>query len=60
VTKIREKLAVSKQTTHMVHMDRFYLEKLKDIEGKEQYHIEISNGSAALESLDAEIDINRA
>jgi hypothetical protein len=30
------------------------------IEDKEQYHVEISNMFAALENLDADVDINRA
>jgi hypothetical protein len=34
--------------------------KLNEVEGKEQYRIEISNRFAALENLDAEVDINRA
>jgi hypothetical protein len=34
VTKIRERLAVSKQTTHRVHMERFNLKKLNEVEGK--------------------------
>jgi hypothetical protein len=35
VEKIRERLAVSKQTTHSVHMERFHLKKLKEMESKE-------------------------
>jgi hypothetical protein len=34
--KFRERPAVSKQTTHRVHMERFSLWKLNDVEGKEQ------------------------
>jgi hypothetical protein len=30
------------------------------VEGKEQYHVKISNRFAALENLDDEVDINRA
>jgi hypothetical protein len=36
------------------------LKKLNDVEGKEQYHVEISNEFAALETLGADVDINRA
>jgi hypothetical protein len=43
VAKIRERLAVNKQTTQRVHMERFNLKKLNEIEGKEQYRVEISN-----------------
>jgi uncharacterized metal-binding protein YceD (DUF177 family) len=35
------------------------LKKLNEVEGKEQYHVEISNRFAALENLDTEMDINR-
>jgi hypothetical protein len=44
VAKIRERLVVSKQTSHRVSMERFNLKKLNEVEGKEQYHVEISNG----------------
>jgi hypothetical protein len=37
VAKIRERLAVSKQTAHRVYMERFNLKKLNEVEGKEQY-----------------------
>jgi hypothetical protein len=60
VAKVREGLAVSKQTTHRVHMERFNLKKLNEVEGKKQCLIEISNRFAALENLDAEVNINRA
>jgi hypothetical protein len=60
VAKIRERLAVSKQTTHRVHMERFNLKKLNEVEGKEQYRVEISNRFAALENLDTEVDVNKA
>jgi hypothetical protein len=60
VAKFRERLAVSKQAMHRVHMDMFNLKKLNEVEGKEQYLAEISNRFAALENLDTEIDINRA
>ncbi|PNF31089.1 hypothetical protein B7P43_G16088 [Cryptotermes secundus] len=36
VGKVRERLAVSKQTMHRVHMERFNLKKLKEVEGKVQ------------------------
>jgi hypothetical protein len=60
VAKVRERLAVSKQTMHRFHMERLNLKKLNEVNGKEQYHIEISNRFAALEILDAEVDIIRA
>jgi hypothetical protein len=41
-------------------MERFNLNKLNKVEGKEQYRVEISNRLSALENLDTEVDINRA
>jgi hypothetical protein len=41
-------------------MERFNLKELNEVEGKEQYRVEISNRFAALETLDAEVVINRA
>jgi hypothetical protein len=41
-------------------MERFSLNKLNEVEGKEQYRVEISNRFAALVNLDAEVDINRS
>jgi hypothetical protein len=40
-------------------MERFRFKKLKEEQGKEQYHVEISNRFAALEDL-AEMDIDSA
>jgi hypothetical protein len=60
VTKIRKGLAVSKQTTHRVHMERFILKKLSEEEGKKRYCVEISNRLAPLENLDTEGDVNKA
>jgi hypothetical protein len=51
---------VSKRTTHRVHTEGFNLKKLNEVEGKEQYRVEISNRFAALENLDDEVDNNRA
>jgi hypothetical protein len=33
VAKVRERFAVSKQTTHRIHMQRFNLKKLNEVEG---------------------------
>jgi hypothetical protein len=41
-------------------MGRFNLKKLNEVAGKEKYRVEFSNQSAALEDLDAEVDINSA
>jgi hypothetical protein len=60
VAKVRERLAVSEQTMHGFHMERFSHNKLNEIEGKEQYHVEISNSFTTLENLDDEVDFIRA
>jgi hypothetical protein len=60
VAKVTGRLAVNKQTTHRVHMERFNHKKLNEVEGNEQYHIKTSNRFTALENLDTEVDINRA
>jgi hypothetical protein len=39
-------------------MERFNLKKLNEVEGKENYRVEVSNRFAALEDLDAEVEIN--
>jgi hypothetical protein len=41
-------------------MERFNLKKLNEVEGKGQYHVEISNRFAALEDLHTEVEINSA
>jgi hypothetical protein len=38
-------------------MERFNLKKLGEVDGKEQYHVQVSNGFAA---LDVEVEINIA
>jgi hypothetical protein len=58
--KVRERLVVMKQRSHRFHMERFNLKKLNKVEGKEKYHVEVSNRFAALEDLDAEVENNSA
>jgi hypothetical protein len=41
-------------------MERFNLKKLNEVEGKEQFPVDVSNSFAALEDSDAEVDINNA
>jgi hypothetical protein len=60
VEKVRDRLAVSKQTTQEFDMETFNLKKLNEVEGKEHYQVEISNRFTALENLDDDVDINRA
>jgi hypothetical protein len=59
VAEVRERLAVSRQTTQKFGMERFNLNKLDKVDGKEQYQCEISNRFAAFENLDDDVDINR-
>jgi hypothetical protein len=53
VAKVRERLAVNKQILHRFLMGRFSLKKLK-----EKYRVEVSNRFAALEDVNAELEIN--
>jgi hypothetical protein len=39
-------------------MERFNLKKSCEVAGKEKYRVEVSNRFAALEDLDAEVEIN--
>jgi hypothetical protein len=41
-------------------MERFNIKKLKKVEGKEQYRVEVANRFADLEYLDAQAEINSA
>jgi hypothetical protein len=58
VTKVKERPAVNKQRSHRFHMELFNLQNLNEVGGKEKYHAEFSNRIAALEDLDAEVEIN--
>jgi hypothetical protein len=58
VAKIRERLSVNKQGSHKFHMERFNLKKVNEVEGKEKYHVEVSNRFAALADLNAEVENN--
>jgi hypothetical protein len=60
VGKVRKRVTVSKQTTHIVRMERCNLKKLNELEAKELYRVEISNRFAALEHLDNGVCINRS
>jgi hypothetical protein len=55
--KVRERLEVDKQRLHRFHVERFSLRKLNGVAGKEKYRDEVSNRFAALENLDAEVEI---
>jgi hypothetical protein len=41
-------------------MKRFNLKKLNEVKGKGQYRVAVSNRFAAMEDLDAEVEINSA
>jgi hypothetical protein len=41
-------------------METFNLKKLNEVQGKEQYHVQLSNRFTALENLYAEVDTDRA
>jgi hypothetical protein len=58
VAEVRERLSVNKQRPHRFHIKRFNLEMLKEVEGKEKYHVKASNRFAAFENLDAEMEIH--
>jgi hypothetical protein len=58
VAKVKKILAMSKQRVRRIHIDRFSLKELNEIEGREPYLVEILNRFAALVNLDAEVDIN--
>jgi hypothetical protein len=60
LAKFRERLAVNKRISHRFHWEKFYLKKLNEVECKEHNHVDVSNRFAALEDLDAEVEINSA
>jgi hypothetical protein len=60
VPQIRERPAVNKHTSHRFRMEMFNHRKLNESEGKEKYCVEVWNSFAALEDLDAEVEINTA
>jgi hypothetical protein len=60
VAKVRERQGVEKGRLHTFYMERLNIMKLNEVEGKEQYCVEASEGFAALEDLDTEVDISGA
>ena len=60
VAKVRERLAVIKETPQRFDGERFNLRKLNDLEVGKEYQVEITNRFAALENLSDDKDINRA
>jgi hypothetical protein len=51
---------VNEQKSHILHVERFNLNKLNEVENKEQYRVEVSNRFALLEDLDADVEFNSA
>jgi hypothetical protein len=49
----RERLQATQETTPRSRIEKFSLKKLSEVEGKQQYRLEISNRFVALENLDA-------
>jgi hypothetical protein len=60
VTKLRERISVSKRARQKFSLERFGLKNLYFVEVMEKYQAEISNRFAALQSLDESFDINNA
>jgi hypothetical protein len=59
LVKVKERQPATKEKTHRIHIENLNLKKLKELEGKEEYRIEISNRFAGLDKLDGELDINK-
>jgi hypothetical protein len=60
VLKVMERLAVNRKRSHRFHMERLNLKKLNKVEGKESYRVAVSNRFAALDDLDAGVEIYSA
>ena len=60
VSKVKERLTVSKLAAQKFDVQRFNLRKLRELEVRKQYQIESKNKFAALENLSDSDDINRA
>jgi glycine betaine/choline ABC-type transport system substrate-binding protein len=57
--KGREILAVGKEAAQKFDEEKFNLRKLKELEVRKQYKIEVTNRFAALENLSDSEDMNR-
>jgi hypothetical protein len=60
VAKVRERLAVNKQRSQRFHLERFNLKKLNEVEGKEQFRVEVSKGSQLWKIWTQNWKLNRA
>ena len=59
IEKVRERLAVSKQESHKLDVEKFNLRKLNGLKVRKHYHIKIINRFAAWEDLTDSEDIHR-
>jgi hypothetical protein len=59
VSKVRERLAVTKHAAQKFDIEKFSFRKLDRVRGKEQYQVKISNRFASLENLNGDLDVNR-
>jgi len=57
-TKVRERLAVSKQTAQKLDGERFSLRKLNDLQFRKQHQVKISKRFTALGNLSDSEDVN--
>jgi hypothetical protein len=60
VVKVRERLAVNKRRSQRFHVERFNLKNLYDVEGKEQFFLEVSSRFADLEDFEAAVEVDSA
>jgi hypothetical protein len=60
VPTIKGRIAMNKQESHKLHMERFSLKNLNEVECTERYRVEVSNRCAVLEDLDAGVEISSA
>jgi hypothetical protein len=60
VAKVRVIMAVSTQATQNFDVERFNVTKQSELEGREEYQIEISNRFAAFENVNDSEYINRS
>jgi hypothetical protein len=60
VAKVRERLAVNKLRSNTHHLERFNLKTLNEVRGKEHLRVQVSNRFAALQDLDAGVEIDSA
>jgi hypothetical protein len=58
--KVRERLAVNEQKSHRCNLEGLSLKKLKEGDTKGKCCTEVSNMFAALEDLEAEVEVNSA